>query len=104
MLTIFLTLGDLYQEGVAGEELVCRMASKWEKAVDKANFVTFGGKLIICGRSVNWWVEEFFLPVKDCRACFTQGLDNDINWSNYIRVCKESKQKIREKEKLVESN
>ena len=29
------TLSDLHQEGVVGEELIRRMASKWKKVVDK---------------------------------------------------------------------
>ena len=31
LMIFFKTLDDLHQEGVTGEELVCRMASKWEK-------------------------------------------------------------------------
>ena len=34
--------------------MVRRMASKWEKVVDKAASKALGRKLIICGRSVNW--------------------------------------------------
>ena len=45
------TLSDLHQEGVVGEELVRRMASKWEKVVDKAALLTLGRKLIICANS-----------------------------------------------------
>ena len=96
----FQTLSDLHQEGVVGEELVRRMASKWEKVVDKAALLTLGRKLIICGRSVSWWDEELRQLVKDRRACFAQGLDNDSNWSDYLRIRKELKQKIREKRKI----
>ena len=96
----FQTLGDLNQEGVVGEELVRRMASKWEKVVDKAALITLGRKLIICGRSVSWWDEELRQLVKDQRTCFAQGLDNDSNWNNYLRIRKELKQKIRQKRKL----
>ena len=49
----FQTLEDLGQEGVVGEALVCRMASKWEKVVNRAASITLGCKHIICGRSVN---------------------------------------------------
>ena len=35
------------------------MASKWEKVVDKAASKALSRKLIICGRSVIWWDEEF---------------------------------------------
>ena len=66
-------------KGGCGEKLVCRMASKLEKAVDKAASITLDCKLIICGRSVWWWDEEFHQLVKDHRACFAQGLDKDNN-------------------------
>ena len=46
----FQTLNDLYEEEVVEEELVGRMASKWEKVVDKAASKTLGRKLTICGR------------------------------------------------------
>ena len=59
MPTIFFqTLDDLSQEEVVEEELVRRMASKWEKVVAKVASKALGRKLIICGRSVNWWDEE----------------------------------------------
>ena len=48
----------MYQEGVVGEELVRRMASKWEKVVDEAVSIALGHKLVICGRSVRWSDEE----------------------------------------------
>ena len=68
----FQTLDDLHREGVTGEELVHRMASKWEKVVDKAATISLGHKLIICGRSVSWWDEELYQLVKDRKACFAQ--------------------------------
>ena len=37
--------------------------------------------------------------MKDHRACFAPALDKDSNWSDYLRICKELKQKIREKRK-----
>ena len=47
MPTIFFqTLDDLSQEEVVEEELVRRMASKWEKVVDKAASKALGRKLI----------------------------------------------------------
>ena len=70
------TLGELYQEGVIGEEFGCRMANNWEKVVDKAALIALGRELV-CGRSVSRWDEELCQLVKDCRACFAQGLDND---------------------------
>ena len=76
----------MYQEGVAGGELVIRMAIKWEKVVDKPALITLRHKLIICGRPVSWWNEELCKLVKDRRACFAQGLDNDSNWSDYLRI------------------
>ena len=48
------------------------MASKWEKVVDKAASKALGRKLIICGRSVNWWDEELRQLVKDRRTCFAK--------------------------------
>ena len=96
----FQMLRDLYREGVVGEELVRRMASKWEKVVDKAASIALGRKLIICGRSVSWWDDELRQLVKDRRACFAQGLDNDSNWSEYFRMRKVLKQRIREKKKV----
>ena len=68
--------------------------------VDKAASIALGRKLIICGRSVRWWDEELRQLVKDRRACFAQGLDSDSNWSKYLRIRKELKQKIREKRKI----
>ena len=65
------------------------MASKWKKVVDKATLLTLGLKLIICGKSVSWWDEELWQLAKDRRACFTQGLDNDSNWSEYLRIRKD---------------
>ena len=50
----FQTLGDLHQEGVTREELVHRMARKWEKVVDKGATISLDSKLIICGRSVTY--------------------------------------------------
>ena len=35
--------------------------------------------------------------MKDRRTCFVQGLDNDNNWNDYLKISKELKQKIREK-------
>ena len=96
----FQTLGDFHQEGVVGEELVCRMASRWKKVVDKAALLTLVCKLTICGRSVSWWDEELRQLVRDCRACFAQVLDNDSNWNDYLRTRMELKQKIREKQKI----
>ena len=93
----FQTLADLYREEVVEEELVRRMARKWEKVVDKAASKALGRKLIICGRSVNWWDEELCQLVKDRRTCFAQGLDNNSNWNDYLKIRKELKQKIREK-------
>ena len=61
------------------------MASKWEKVVDEAASKALGRKLIICGRSVNWWDEELPQLVKDRRTCFAQGLDNDSNWNDYSK-------------------
>ena len=59
ILMIFIqTLGDLHREGVTGEELFHRMASKWEKVVDKAGTISLGSKLIFCDRSISWWDEE----------------------------------------------
>ena len=68
--------------------------------VDKATLLTLGGKLIICGRSVSRWDEELHQLVKDRKACFAQGLDNDSNWSDYLTIRKEIKQRIREKWKI----
>ena len=56
------------REEVVEEELVHRMASKWEKVVDKAASKALGRKLIICGRSVNWLVEELRQLWKDHRS------------------------------------
>ena len=75
------------------------MASKWEKVVDKAATMSLGHKLIICGKSVGWWDEELRQLVKDRQACFAQGLVQDSNWSNYLRISKEFKLKIKEKRK-----
>ena len=72
------------------------MASKWEKVVDKAASKALGRKLIICGGSVNWWDEELRQLVKDRRTCFAQGLGNDSNWNDYLKIRNELKQKIRE--------
>ena len=55
------------------------MASKWEKVIDIAALLTLGCNLIICGRSVSCWDEELRQLVKDGRAYFAQGLDNDSN-------------------------
>ena len=76
------------------------MASKWEKVVDKTPSKALGRKLIICGRSVNWWDEELHQLVKHRRTCFAQGLDNDSNWNDNLKIRKELKQKIREKDDL----
>ena len=78
------------------------MASKWEKVVDKAALLTLGCKLIICGtcRSVSWWDEDLCQLVMDHTACFAQGLDSDSNWSDYLRIRRELKQKIREKRNI----
>ena len=80
------------------------MASKWEQGVDEAALITLGGKLIICGRSVSCWDEEVRQLVEDRRASFTQGLDNESNWSDYLSIRKELKQQIREKRKFIEKN
>ena len=85
---------------MVGEELVRRMASKWEKVVDKAASLTLGRKLIICGRSVRWWDEELRQMVRDRRDCSAKGLNKDNNWNEYLRLRKELKQKIREKRKI----
>ena len=61
--------------------------------VDKAASISLGRKLIICGRSVNWWDKELHQLVKDRRTCFVQGLDKDSNWSNYLRIRRELKTK-----------
>ena len=53
-----------------------------------------------CTTSRSWWKEELCQLVKDCRACPAQGLDNDSNWSDFLRICKEPKQIIREKRKI----
>ena len=74
------------------------------KVVDKAASKALGRKLIICGRSVSWWDEELRQLVKDRRTCFAQGLDNDSNWNDYLKIRKELKQKIREKKRFVERN
>ena len=59
------------------------------KSGDKPTLLTLGCKLIICGGSVSWWKEELHQLVKDRRACFAQGFDNDSNWSDYLRIHKE---------------
>ena len=59
-----------------------------------------GLKLIICGRSVKWLNEGLRQLVKNCRACYAQGLKNESNWSDYFKRCKDLKQKIREKIKI----
>ena len=41
--------------------------------------------------------------MKNRRTCFAQGLDNDRNWNDYLKIRKELKQKIREK-RFVERN
>ena len=46
------------QKRVAGEELVHRMAIKWEKVVDETALHVLGRELIICGRPVKWRDEE----------------------------------------------
>ena len=76
------------------------MASKWAKVVDKTALLTLGSKLIICSRSVSWWDEELHQLVKYRRACFAQGLDNDSNWSDYLRIRKELKQNERKTNNL----
>ena len=80
------------------------MASKWEKVVDKAASKALGRKLIICGRSVNWWDEELRQLVKDRRTCCAQSLVNNSKWNDYLIIRKELKQKIREKKGFVERN
>ena len=92
----------MHQEGVTGEELVCRTVSKQEKVVDRAATVSLGCKLTICGRSVSWWDEELRQLVKDHRVCFAQSLEKDSNLSDYLRICKELKLNRREKGKIVE--
>ena len=59
--------------------LLCAMAGKWEKGVDKVALIALGRQLIICGGSVSWWDEDLRQLVKDCRACFSQYLDDDNN-------------------------
>ena len=76
------------------------MASKWEKDVDKVAAITLGCKPIICDRSVSWSDEELHQLVKDRRTSFAQGLDKYNNWSDYLRIHKELKLKIREKRKI----
>ena len=72
--------------------------------VDKAASLTLGSKVIISGRLVSWWDEELHQLVKNPRACFAQGLDNDSNWSDYLRIHKELKRKLEKNEKFVESS
>ena len=81
------------------------MAIKWEKVIHKAASKALRPKLIICGRSVNWWDEELRKLVKDRRTCIAQGLDtcNDSSWNDNFKIRKELKQKIREK-RFVERN
>ena len=55
---------------------------EWQ-VIGKSRLIALGRKLIICGRSVSWWDEELDELVKDCKACFAEGLDNDSNWSDY---------------------
>ena len=43
---VFQTLNDLYREEVVEEELVCRMARKWEKVVDKTLQKHWGVSLV----------------------------------------------------------
>ena len=62
------------------------MASKWEKVVNKAALVTLGHKLIFCCRTVKWWDEKLHQLVKDRCACFDQGLDEDSNWNEYLKL------------------
>ena len=38
--------------------------------------------------------------MKDRRACFSQGLGNDSNWNDYLRILKELKQKTRDKKDI----
>ena len=76
----------MHQEGVVGEDLARRMASKCEKVVDKAVLLTFDRKLIICGRSVGWWDGELHQLVKDCRASFAPDLDSDSKGIDYLGV------------------
>ena len=59
---------------------VCLSEGKSEgKVVDKVALIKLGHKLTFYGacRSVNCWDEELCKLVKEHRACFTQGLDND---------------------------
>ena len=50
------------------------------KSVDKAASTTLDCKLIMCGRSVNWWDEDIHQFVKDHRAFFAQGLGRENTW------------------------
>ena len=93
------SLDHLHQKGIVEEELVCRMASKWEKVVDKATSLALGHKFINCDRSVKWWNEKLRQLVKDNRACFAQALGNKSNWNDYLRIWKELNQNITEERK-----
>ena len=54
--------------------------------VDKAATISMGCKIIIFGKSVSWRDEELHQLMKDHRACFAQGLDEDSNWSDSLRI------------------
>ena len=45
-------------------------------------------------------MKSFASLLRIVRLVFIQSLDNDNNWSDYLGICKELKEKIREKRKI----
>ena len=76
---------DLGQVRAVNMELVCRMASKWEKVVDKAASITLRRKLIVSARSVRWWREELRQLVKNCRDCIAKDLNKVVIIGRMLR-------------------
>ena len=50
--------------GLKGHTLVNEVLSEWESIVNKVAKSVIGEKLIVCGKSVNWWDEEIKDKIK----------------------------------------
>ena len=85
-------------QGMKGRELVSEVLEDWESIVNRVAKAEVGEKVVVCGRAARWWDDEIKAKIEQRRKLYKRILrGEDELWEEYVRLRKEVKQLVTEK-------
>ena len=86
-------------QGMRGRELVSEVLEDWESIVNRVAKAEVGEKVVVCGRVARWWDDEIKARIEQRRELYKRILrGEDGLWEEYVRLQKEIKQLVTEKQ------